>query len=101
MLLLGLVVVAGAAGLIALGSRRLRTAAGAVAVLAASAALVGLIADPHSDPELSRVGGAGPCGEGRYGSAAIVVPADTAGRPHAEVVSYTNPCRVTALPPLW
>jgi hypothetical protein len=24
-------------------------------------------------------------------SAAIVVPADTAGPPHAEVVSYTNP----------
>jgi hypothetical protein len=57
MLVLGFVVVVGEAGFIALGPRRLRIAAGLLAVLAAAAALVGLVADPRPDPELTQVGG--------------------------------------------
>jgi hypothetical protein len=66
-LVLGFVVVVGEAGFIALGPRRLRIAAGLLAVLAAAATLVGLVADSRPDPELT-------LGLLRSGSEATPVP---------------------------
>jgi hypothetical protein len=77
MLVLGFVVVVGEAGFIALRPRRLRIAAGLLAVLAAAAALVGLVADPRPDPELTQVvlaAGYGILGLLRSGSEATPVP---------------------------